>query len=73
MIRIIASLIGLGFTAFSMTATALPVARQVIAELTAVEARRIAREAWSLPTAADVEQHLFDALAAANLGPKPGR
>ncbi|MGD9904648.1 MAG: phosphoenolpyruvate--protein phosphotransferase [Vicinamibacterales bacterium] len=70
---LIGLLIGLGFTAFSMTATALPVARQVIADLTAVEARRIAREALALPTAADVEQHLFDALAAANLGPKPGR
>jgi phosphotransferase system enzyme I (PtsI) len=65
---LIGLLVGLGFTAFSMTATALPVARQVIGDLTAADARRIAREALALPTAADVEQHLFDALAAANLG-----
>ena len=63
-------LIGLGFTAFSMTAAALPIVRQVVGELTAADARRIAREVVSLPTAADVEQRLFDALAAANLGPK---
>jgi phosphoenolpyruvate-protein phosphotransferase (PTS system enzyme I) len=66
-------LVGLGFTAFSMTATAIPIARQVIGEITAADARRIAREALALPTAADVEQHLFDALAAANLGPKVRR
>jgi len=67
---LIGLLVGLGFTAFSMTAAALPVARQVIGELHAADARRIAREALALPTAADVEQHLFDALAAANLESK---
>ena len=63
-------LIGLGFTAFSMTPAAIPIARQVIGEITAADARRIAREALSLPTAAEIEQRLFDALATANLGPR---
>ena len=67
---LIGLLVGLGFQAFSMTAPALPVARQVLAEITAADARRLAREALSLSTAAEVEQHLFDAVAAANLGPK---
>ncbi len=70
---LIGLLIGLGFTAFSMTAAALPVARQVIGELAAKDARRIAREALGLATAAEVEQQLFDALAAANLGPESRR
>ena len=56
-----------------MTPTAIPIARQVIGEITAADARRIARQALSLPTAAEVEQHLFDALATANLGPRPRR
>ena len=66
-------LIGLGFTAFSMTPTAIPIARQVIGEITAADARRIAREALTLPTAAEIEQRLFDALATANLGPRGHR
>ncbi|MFI5050906.1 MAG: hypothetical protein ACHQEA_13690 [Gaiellales bacterium] len=45
----------------------------MISELAAVDARRTAREALTLPTAADVEQQLFDALAAANLGPRARR
>jgi len=63
-------LIGLGFTAFSMTPAAIPIARQVVGEITAADARRIAREALALPTAAEIEQRLFDALATANLGPR---
>lgn len=61
-------LIGLGLTEFSMTPAAIPMARQVVRDLRVTEARRLAVEVLRLPTAADIEQHLFDALAAsANL------
>jgi phosphotransferase system enzyme I (PtsI) len=57
-------LVGLGLTEFSMTPAAIPMVRQVIQELSAAEARRLAGHALRLPTAADIEQYLFDALAA---------
>jgi phosphotransferase system enzyme I (PtsI) len=57
-------LLGLGLTEFSMTPTAIPLVRQVVADLRADDARRLARHALSLATAAEVEQFLFDALAA---------
>jgi phosphoenolpyruvate-protein phosphotransferase (PTS system enzyme I) len=57
-------LLGLGLTEFSMTPAAIPLVRQVVADLRADEARRLARHALSLATAAEVEQFLFDALAA---------
>lgn len=57
-------LIGLGLTEFSMTSSAIPMAREVVRELSAEEARRIASHALRLPTAADIEQFIFDALAA---------
>lgn len=60
----ISLLIGLGLTEFSMTPAAIPQARQVIESLTIAEARRLARHALSLATAAEVEAYLFDALAA---------
>jgi len=57
-------LLGLGLTEFSMTPAAIPLVRQVVADLRTDEARRLARHALSLATAAEVEQFLFDALAA---------
>ncbi len=60
-------LIGLGLTEFSMTPAAIPLARQVVRDLRVSEARRLAVEVLRLPTAADIEQHLFDALAASNV------
>ncbi len=62
-------LIGLGFREFSMTPSAIPVARRLIQDVRVAEARRTASEVLRLATAADIEQHLFDALAAANRGP----
>ena len=38
--------------------------RQVVRDLRVADARRLARHALSLATAAEVEQYLFDALAA---------
>jgi phosphotransferase system enzyme I (PtsI) len=57
-------LVGLGLTDFSMTPAAIPIVRQVVQELNAGEARRLAGRALKLPTAAQIEQYLFDALAA---------
>jgi phosphotransferase system enzyme I (PtsI) len=57
-------LVGLGLTEFSMTPAAIPIVRQVVQELSAAEARRLAGHALRLPTAAQIEQYLFDALAA---------
>ena len=64
-------LIGLGFREFSMTPSAIPVARRLIQDVRAADARRTAGEVLRLATAADIEQHLFDALAAANRGSVP--
>lgn len=64
-------LIGLGFRAFSMTSSAIPAVRRLIEDIRVSDARRTAGEVLGLPTAADIEQHLFDALATANRGPQP--
>ena len=57
-------LVGLGLTDFSMTPAAIPIVRQVVLDLNAAEARRLAGHALRLPTAPEIEQYLFDALAA---------
>jgi phosphotransferase system enzyme I (PtsI) len=57
-------LVGLGLTEFSMTPAAIPIVRQVVQGLNAAEARRLAGRALKLPTAAEIEQYLFDTLAA---------
>jgi phosphotransferase system enzyme I (PtsI) len=57
-------LVGLGLTEFSMTPGAIPIVRQVVQELSAAEARRLANHVLRLATAAEIEQYLFDALAA---------
>ncbi len=59
-------LVGLGLTDFSMTPAALPMARQVIRDLRADQARALARHALMLSTAEEIERYLFDALAARN-------
>ena len=61
---VVGLLVGLGLTEFSMTPAAIPIVRQVVQELNAGEARRLAGHALKLPTAAEIEQYLFDALAA---------
>jgi len=57
-------LVGLGLTDFSMTPGAIPIVRQVVQDLSAQEARRLAGRVLRLATAAEIEQYLFDALAA---------
>jgi phosphotransferase system enzyme I (PtsI) len=58
-------LIGLGLTEFSMTSAAIPMAREVVRDLHADEARRIASHALRLSSAPEIEQFLVDSLAAA--------
>ena len=64
-------LVGLGLTEFSMTPGAIPIVRQVIQELSAADARKLAGHALLLPTAAEIEQYLFDALAASAVQRSP--
>jgi phosphotransferase system enzyme I (PtsI) len=64
-------LVGLGLTEFSMTPGAIPIVRHVIEELSAAEARRLAGHALRLATAAEIEQYLFDALAASAIQRSP--
>ena len=56
-------LVGLGLTEFSMTPTAIPLAKQVLGELSAREATRVTARALKQPTAADVERELINFLA----------
>lgn len=64
-------LVGLGLTDFSMTPGAIPIVRQVVQELSAQDARKLAGHALRLATAAEIEQYLFDALAASAIQRSP--
>jgi phosphoenolpyruvate-protein phosphotransferase (PTS system enzyme I) len=64
-------LVGLGLTEFSMTPGAIPIVRHVIEELSAREAKRLAGHVLRLATAAEIEQYLFDALAASAIQRSP--
>jgi phosphotransferase system enzyme I (PtsI) len=64
-------LVGLGLTEFSMTPGAIPIVRQVVQELSAQDARRLAGHALGLATAAEIEAYLFDALAASAIQRSP--
>jgi phosphoenolpyruvate-protein phosphotransferase (PTS system enzyme I) len=68
---LIGLLIGLGLTEFSMTPGAIPIVRQVVEELSARDARRLAGHALRLATAAEIEQYLFDAFAASAIQRSP--
>ena len=59
---VLALLIGMGLTQFSMTPAAIPVARHVIQEIDARELRIVAARALKLETAPEIEQFLTDAL-----------
>jgi phosphotransferase system enzyme I (PtsI) len=64
-------LVGLGLTEFSMTPGAIPIVRQVVQEMSAQDARRLAGHVLRLATAAEIEQYLFDALAASAIQRSP--
>ena len=55
-------LVGLGLTDFSMTPGAIPVAKQVLAELRRDELRAMARRILRLPTIDEIEHELLGAL-----------
>jgi phosphotransferase system enzyme I (PtsI) len=55
-------LVGLGLTEFSMTPGAIPVAKQVLAELRSDELRALARRILKLATIDDIERALLAAL-----------
>jgi phosphotransferase system enzyme I (PtsI) len=64
-------LVGLGLTDFSMTPGAIPIVRQVVQDLSAQDARRLAGHALRLATAGEIEEYLFDALAASAIQRSP--
>ena len=59
---LLALLVGLGLTEFSMTPGAIPVAKQVLAELRSDELRALARRIMKLATVDDIERELVAAL-----------
>ncbi len=64
-------LVGLGLTEFSMTPGAIPIVRNVIEELSAQEAKRLAGHVLRLATAAEIQQYLFDAIGASAIQRSP--
>ena len=56
-------LVGLGITEFSMAPTAIPLAKQVLRDLNAADAARVAARALRASTAAEVESVLIQFLA----------
>jgi len=60
-------LVGLGLTEFSMTPGAIPVAKQVLAELRSDELRTMARRILRLDTVDDIERVLLAALSGLTL------
>ena len=58
-------LVGLGLQEFSMTPGAIPVAKQVLAEVRHEELRALARRVLKLPTAGEIERELMAALGPA--------
>jgi phosphotransferase system enzyme I (PtsI) len=55
-------LVGLGLTEFSMTPGAIPVAKQVLAELRRDELRALARRVLRLATVDEIERELVAAI-----------
>ncbi len=63
-------LVGMGITEFSMAPTAIPLAKQVLRELNAADATRVAARALRAATAADVEKELIEFLAPRTAEPR---
>jgi len=64
---LLALLVGLGLTEFSMTPGAIPVARQVLAELRRDDLRALARRVMRLATVDEIESELTAALGRLSL------
>jgi phosphotransferase system enzyme I (PtsI) len=65
---LLALLVGLGLTEFSMTPGAIGVATQVLSEHRSDELRALARRVLRLPTVEEIERELADALGTVNGG-----
>jgi phosphotransferase system enzyme I (PtsI) len=64
---LLALLVGLGLTEFSMTSGAIPVAKQVLAELRRDELRALARRVLRLATVDEIEDELLTAIGRLSL------
>jgi phosphoenolpyruvate-protein phosphotransferase (PTS system enzyme I) len=60
---LLALLVGLGLTEFSMTPGAIPVAKEVLGELRSDELRRLARRVLRLPTIEEIERELVSVVS----------
>ncbi len=60
---LLALLVGLGLTEFSMTPGAIPVAKEVLAELRSDELRRLAQRILRLPTVEEIERELLSVVS----------
>jgi phosphoenolpyruvate-protein kinase (PTS system EI component) len=56
-------LIGLGLTEFSMSPSAIPVAKQVIRQVCAADMKRVARQVLRMATVEQIERHLLASLS----------
>jgi phosphotransferase system enzyme I (PtsI) len=65
---LLALLVGLGLTEFSMTPSAIPKARQMLADIRAEDFRALVRRIIGLPTAQDIERELEAALGGLVMG-----
>jgi phosphoenolpyruvate-protein kinase (PTS system EI component) len=59
---LLALLVGLGLTSFSMAPSAIPAARQVLTGVDAGELRRIATHVLRLATVPEIEEYLLKTL-----------
>jgi len=59
---VLSLLVGLGLTEFSMTPGAIPVAKQLLAELRSGELRALARRVRRLTTASEIERELMSSI-----------
>jgi phosphotransferase system enzyme I (PtsI) len=66
---LLALLVGLGLTEFSMTPGAIPIAKRVLAEVRADELKALARRVLRLATIADIERELLAALGRLSVSP----
>jgi phosphotransferase system enzyme I (PtsI) len=63
---LLALLVGLGLTSFSMVPSAIPTARQVLSEVNAGELRRIAAHVLQLSSVSEIEAYLLKTLGRMN-------
>ncbi len=66
---LLALLVGMGLTSFSMAPSAIPTARQVLAEADAAQLRRVAAHVLRLSSVPDIERYLLTTLGGVSVGP----